>query len=296
MKVGFVILHYLTDEDTIECVNHIEKMYGASDAEIVIVDNFSNNGSIERVSEAVKKYPNCSIIYNSQNLGFAQGNNIGYKYIKKKYPEAFIIVLNNDTVIKQEEFIEKILNSYKKNSFYVLGPDIISLTDGGHQNPMNNGVISERENNRAIFRYRLLLLLSKLRIYDFIKRIYKNTDDNEKINTSKGKYEVIHKKALHGSCLVFSPLFVQKNKYPFNPGTFLYMEEIFLALLCRNNNYKMVYDPDIQIYHKEDSSTNKSVSSLKEKREFQFANLIHSRVVYKKALKSSKKRGKIRNE
>lgn len=285
MKVCFIILHYLTDEDTIECVNSIEKLSGAVNTEIVIVDNFSNNGSIERVCEAVSNLNNCHILYNSENLGFARGNNVGYIYVRENYSDSFVVMLNNDTVIKQNDFIDRILSSYKESPFYVLGPDIISLVDGGHQNPIKKGFVSEAEITKIIHRYAFLLVLSKLGVYDIIKGKYQNVKKRNKIDTDKGEYEEIHEKALHGSCLIFSPMFVENMELAFEPETFLYMEERILALVCKKNRYRMVYDPFIEIYHKEDSSTNKSVSSLKEKREFQFTNLINSGKVYRAKLK-----------
>ena len=63
------------------------------------------------------------------------------------------------------------------------------------------------------------------------------------------------------------------------------MEEMILARYCKEKNMKMVYDPTIEIFHKEDSSTNKKVTSNKEKREFVFKNLIKSCKIYKKVFK-----------
>ena len=47
MNYCFVILHYKTEKDTIECINSIKKLSG--NYSIVVVDNASNNGSIEAV-------------------------------------------------------------------------------------------------------------------------------------------------------------------------------------------------------------------------------------------------------
>ena len=45
MKTTFVILHYITIDNTLKCINSIEKMCGQSDNyNIVVVNNASPNG------------------------------------------------------------------------------------------------------------------------------------------------------------------------------------------------------------------------------------------------------------
>lgn len=280
MKVCFVILHYLTDEDTIECINSIKSL-DKENVQLIIVDNYSNNGSIEKVKTLTTNMDNCHIIYNQKNLGFAMGNNIGYSYARKNFPSSFVVILNNDTLIKQKDFIQRLINSYKNNKFYVLGPDIISLVDGGHQNPMSS-LLTVKDIRKEIYRYSLLLVLSRIGVYDFLKKHHNKEYVMKNINMNKGVYEIMVNRALHGSCLIFSPDFVNQVEQAFLPDTFLYMEEMILAKFCALNNMKVVYDPSLEIYHKEDSSTNKQVSSAKEKREFLFKNLIRSGKVYKR--------------
>lgn len=58
--------------------------------EIIIVDNGSNDGSAELISN---QYPSIRLIRLDTNLGFDMGNIIGYRASKGKY----IVLLNNDT-------------------------------------------------------------------------------------------------------------------------------------------------------------------------------------------------------
>lgn len=275
MNICFLILHYLTDIDTIECVQSIENLDGADKANIVIVDNFSNNGSIEKVESAVNKFDNCKILYSNKNLGFAKGNNIGYSYIKKKFSNPFVVVLNNDTVIKQKDFITKITCIYNKTPYAVLGPDIISLADGGHQNPLGK-IPSKKKIKKDINRYKLLLAMSKLGVYTLLQKRFGANRKGRAINFEKPQSEEITDRALHGSCLIFSPDFTSVMNEAFCPDTFLYKEEYILARRCTKKRLKMLFEPSIEIFHKEDSSTNRVVNTAKSKREFLFKNLIKS--------------------
>ena len=89
MNFCFVILHYRTADDTIECIESIEKLNGVFN--IVIVDNASNNGSIEEVEKLVGNRQNIYIIKNIMifrvfifNLKLKYGKHHSYIYISIK--------------------------------------------------------------------------------------------------------------------------------------------------------------------------------------------------------------------
>lgn len=94
IDIGYVILYYLTDKDTVECVESIEKYSLDNKYKIVIVDNYSNNGSLERVKDKFSGYSNVHIVESKKNLGFAKGNNLGIEYLKQYYDVDFICLLN----------------------------------------------------------------------------------------------------------------------------------------------------------------------------------------------------------
>lgn len=278
MEFCFIILHYLTAKDTIECIDSIRKIHRGKEAQIIIVDNHSNNGSIEKVEEFIGNDSNYTVLKNAENVGFARGNNVGYRFVKQNFGTPMVIILNNDTIIRQTDFLDKIEAAYAENHFAVLGPDIISLIDGGHQNPI--GRIPNRSSvKKQILKYRILLTLSRLGLYSTLQKRFGRSDAEKKLQTSKPQSKVLSNQALHGSCLVFSPIFCKAMDEAFCADTFLYKEEFILAKRCEEKNLKMVFDSEIEIYHKEDSATNMIVSSTKEKREFLFANLVQSNTV-----------------
>ena len=278
MNVGFVILHYLTDNDTIECINSIfEKCDNRINYNIDVVDNFSNNGSIEKVEEYFKDNKKIHIIKNEKNLGFARGNNVGYRYCREELKCDYIMILNNDILIDSDNLFEKIEKNYNKYNCAVIGPDIVSMVDGGHQNPIESDNYNRLNIIYTIIRYIMLYILSIMHLYDILKR-NKDKDETKKKSINKLK-EIIEGKQLHGAFLIFTPKFITKMEEAFFPKTFLYLEENILYKKCLNNNLKTLYDPNIKVYHKEDSSTNFLCINNKKKREFVFKNLIKSHIV-----------------
>lgn len=277
-KFSFVVLHYKSYKDTIECVNSILDLY--SEVNVVIVDNASGDGTVEKLIKKYKSKENIYIIKNNRNLGFAEGNNVGYTYAREVLLSEFILVCNNDLIFSQEDYLVKIKKIYNETGAYIIGPDIESLSDGQHQNPMSPTTTNPYRINREILRYKLLLFLSKLNIYDFLK---KNDFHNVQLQQNRIVHnELKENEVLHGSMLIFTPRYVKKEENAFRLGTFLYMEEDILYAYARSKNYKTLYAPNLHVYHKEDSSTNKQYRTSKEKREFIFRNMIKSLKVYKK--------------
>ena len=287
MVFSFVILHYKTYEDTIKCIQSIFNLDVPSDIEtnVVIVDNASNDGSIEKVRDFLAGRSNIHIIENKLNLGFAKGNNVGYEYARNSLNSDFIVIMNNDIVVDSTDFVPRTVNIYKQDRYHLLGPDIVSLADGGHQNPTETTSTNRSFLKKEIVRYSFLLLLNRLGIYDSLKGIVSKNNDG----AIESKYESESKVTncqLHGSFIVFSPLYIQDEKYAFYPETFLYGEEAILYQHCMKKKYLTEYVSDIRVFHKEDSSTSYITKTPREKRNFVFSNIVKSRKIYLNYLKN----------
>ena len=78
MKHCFVILHFKKEslKETISCVNKILTFDRNILGKIVVVENGSNDGSYEHLKEVFTS-EDVVIVPSKQNLGFANGNNLG---------------------------------------------------------------------------------------------------------------------------------------------------------------------------------------------------------------------------
>lgn len=284
MKYGFVILHYLTDTDTLECIDSILERFHDADYEIVVVDNHSGNGSIERIREKTESYQKIHILYNEENLGFARGNNVGYVYCKKTLNCDFIFVLNNDIVLNTDNLLVYAEEDWKQRDAAVIGPDIESLADRGHQNPMGKGNITKSAVRKSILRYQLLLLLNKIGLYDLILRFKKSTSDSTP-NVKTRVERMLTGYQLHGAFMIFTPIFVKEMDEAFCDETFMYMEESILFQICKQRGFKTIYDPRMVVCHKEDSATDALNIKNRDKRTFVFSNIIKSSRILLKYLR-----------
>lgn len=277
MDIVFVILHYKTHEDTIQCVESIENKIDTDDYKIIIVDNASNNGSNEELIQHYKMHDRIIIIHNNNNLGMARGLNVGIRYALEHLNPRFIAAINNDTSLLDSDFYKVLNRKYEQYHFAVLGPMIITRDGYCNVNPIRNTVRERDEIKISIARYQKLIRLCNLNLiglYNLLSSIKKKKATDK---TSHLEDRVDFK--LHGSFWVFSSTYFEHFD-GLDDSTFLYGEEDILYLHIIKNGLHTLYTPDIKIFHKEDSSTNKVYATKKEKVKFVSENAIKSLNIY----------------
>ena len=258
MNVSFVILHYLAYEETKNCVESILQLRSdSSSVNIVIVDNNSANGSYEELKSNII-YPNIHYIHNNKNLGFAAGMNVGYRYARNEIKSNVIILMNNDLVIKQSDFIE-MLGKVVESGYDVIGPDIIAGKDRKHVNPQtpeSNYAIAYLRYGFIRTYYTVISSAIGLKLYDTLKKKIKTNTSTRNIKSaalSSSEHEDVQ---LHGACLIFANKFVQMQEECLDGRTFLYHEEDLLFQLCMRKHYRISYTPKLKVYHEGGVSTN----------------------------------------
>lgn len=227
-RVAIVILNYLNYQDTIECIDSIRKL-NYTLCGIVIVDNGSTNESCVKIKEKIREMKNAFLVEAKRNVGYAKGNNIGIKYARKKLDAEFVLVVNNDTVFIQPDYIERLLLEYQEN-IAVIGSQI-ELKDG-----IQLPCLGSYGFKNCVFQY--LNMVSAQRGSCFNFEIDENTNDY----------------MLHGAALLFTPEFF-KWYSGFYPRTFLYGEENILYFMCKFKGLRQKYVSNAKIYHKEDKSS-----------------------------------------
>ena len=96
-SVTIIILNWNGFSDTVACLESLRSLdYG--NCKTVLVDNGSENNEGKRIAEA---FPEVHLISNSQNRGFAGGNNDGIKWALARGCD-FIVNLNNDCLVEPD--------------------------------------------------------------------------------------------------------------------------------------------------------------------------------------------------
>ena len=266
---GYVILHYQSIEITKKCVDKL--LMFSKNNPIIIVDNCSPNGSGKQLEKMYSKCINITVIINEENQGFAKGNNLGYQYIKRKYSLNYVVVMNNDIMIEDNDFAVIIEQFMEKNEVDVCGPDMVTLK-GNHQNPLQLKPYTSKYLQRRVRADKIKVLLLRTRLF---WKLYENYKKTNKIPI-RTKQPTVFDCILHGSCIIYGPEYIKREQNAFLPITYMYNEEAILYDYLVLKGYKTGYCSDVTILHMEGVSTSERIENKKKKVMFRFKNNIKS--------------------
>ncbi|MFT8900637.1 glycosyltransferase family 2 protein [Liquorilactobacillus nagelii] len=282
-KFGIVILNYVDYQVTLNCVNSFKKQIKVNELiKIVIVDNGSRNKSFEILNKSFKKDPNVFVIETKKNLGFANGNNYGYYFLRKNFNPDFYIFSNSDVILNQSGLFEWIEKEWNTQHFGVLGPCIYSLNEKYFQSPFGNLTANYKKLN--LIKFGLLISYFKIKLKIIFKVDFQRKAREKK---SESKYYQVanNEKTLHGSFQIFSGMYFKFYDEPYYKETFMYLEENILKYRCDVANLKMRYSPEYKITHLQAASTSKITSDELKRKLFKIKNMIVSLEQYIKLIK-----------
>lgn len=124
-KIGIVVLNLNRKQDTLECLESVERL-DYPDALTIVVDNGSSDGSVVAIR---KRFPAVEVIETGKNLGYAGGNNPGIKHSLEKGAE-YILLLNNDVIVDSQ-----VLNAFVAASELYPSAGIMGATNYYYSTP-----------------------------------------------------------------------------------------------------------------------------------------------------------------
>lgn len=132
-QIAAVVLNWNGKDDTLSCLHSLRRQLDVK-VEMIVVDNGSSDDSVFAVRN---KCPYVRVIENGENLGYAEGNNVGIKYALDQGFQ-YIMVINNDTILAPQ-CISRLLKDLQLHpdaaaavpkSFYFEAPDTIYFAGG----------------------------------------------------------------------------------------------------------------------------------------------------------------------
>lgn len=97
MQLSVIIVNYNVKYFLEQCLHSVIKASGNIEAEIIVVDNASTDGSEAYLPQ---RFPSVQFIWNETNAGFGKASNQG----SKKATGAFLLFLNPDTLVPEDCF------------------------------------------------------------------------------------------------------------------------------------------------------------------------------------------------
>lgn len=216
-KVAIILVNYNGKKYLPDCLASLKNLnYPKENYKIFFIDNGSTDDSLEY---AKNNYNNFEYIINQNNLGFAEGNNIG---IKKAIELGFdyVYLINQDTTSEPDLF-KKLLN------------------------------VLQSDDNIAAVQPRLMLWPEKDKVNSLGNSIHYLG-----FGFSSGGYQKftgdleVKEIAYPSGAAVLIKTEVLKKIGLFDPKLFAYHEDLDLGWRMRLAGYKIMLAPDAVVYHK----------------------------------------------
>lgn len=263
MDVSIIIVNYHSADLVVECINSIYQKTENIIYEIIVVDNASEDDSVEKLSLI---YGNkIKLIVSEENLGFGKANNLGARYAKGKY----LFMLNPDTILVNNAI--KILYDYleKNPKIGIAGGNLYmpEMTASPSYCLQFDTVEEEKKNASWIY-------LIKKKFQDKLALQGKVRPFETTFNYSNEVKEVAY---IFGADIMISKCLFDSIK-GFDPDFFMYAEEEELSWRVTKKGYQIVNVPQAKIIHLE-GATSKKRNDFSEK---QFKMRMHGTLTYYK--------------
>jgi GT2 family glycosyltransferase len=223
-KVYIIILNFNSYEDTIECIRSLENI-SYSNYEIIIVDNNSKDNSVQEIN---KNCPNYKLLVSKENLGYANGNNMGIKFALEQGAE-YVCILNNDVIV-EPNFLESIIETFNTDdTIGMVGPCVCEYSDRNVIQAM--GAYINLYRGLAMGQY---------------ERQHYNQIEKKRIDVDY----------IGGACFIVKAKVIRDiGLIPEN--YFLFYEETEFCLRARKFGYKLICIHDSKVYHKRSATISK---------------------------------------
>lgn len=245
-RVGIVILNYKTYNDTIRLVHDLLSFKMKKELQIMVVDNLSPNESFEVLKRELGDSENVDVIQSGENGGYAKGNNVGLRTLKKYNPD-YALILNND-VYFSEKTLQNCIDLYAK------------LPDIGQLSPLQqlpDGKIAK---------------LGTLKCNNFLQDvlchfwIYSKFCKGNISYTSNTSVNNLRKVDIIPGCFVFINYKLFESVGFYDEDTFLFCEERLLYKKLKNNGYNNYLITDDGYIHDHSLTIRNEVDSIRQRK------------------------------
>lgn len=220
--VSIIVVNYNTSNEVLEMLASLDQATYPN-YEVILVDNASPNDDLSLIEE---KHPSVQLIKSSKNLGFAGANNLGIDVAKGVY----CLFLNPDTCVTPL-FLEPLVETLEQNA--------------------NIGLVSPKikyYDTPDLIQYAGTSRMSKytMRSNSFSKKKEDNPENSTAKLTGYG----------HGAAMLLPKVVIDKVG-KMNESYFLYYEEIDWCERIHYQGYKVYYQANSVVFHKESASIQK---------------------------------------
>ncbi len=235
MDLSIIIVNYNVKEFLQNLIHSIEKASSTITKEIIIIDNASDDGSVDFIKE---KFPYVKLNANQNNLGFGKANNIGLKEVRGKY----ILLINPDTIVAEDTF-EKMIRFFENNPDAGLAGCKILNPDGTLQLACRRSFPGPWTSFTKVTG--LSTFFNKSKIFARYNLTYLDENQTYEVDAISGSFMMMRRK-------------VYDKVGGFDEQFFMYGEDLDFCYRVQKAGFKVYYVHSTQIIHYKGESTKRS--------------------------------------
>jgi GT2 family glycosyltransferase len=213
--VSVIVVNYNGKEFLTQCLLTLSKT-NYPNYQIVVVDNASTDGSLTEIRNSFGSDPRMKVVENSENVGHAEGCNIGAKNTEGKY----LVFLDSDTEFKAENWLWELVK-------FMENDDSVGLAQA-------KLVLAEDKNCLDYVCVDVDALGTWAANY------------GSKAENLKESFEILAASA--GCCIIRREIFDQAGG--FDPNYFIYDDDTDLSLRVRLLGHRILYVPSAVVIHR----------------------------------------------
>jgi len=216
-SVAVIILNWNRKGDTLACLESLSRV-DYSGIEMILVDNGSSDGSAGAVRAA---FPAVAVLETGENLGFAEGNNVGLRYALSGGAD-YVLLLNNDTEV---------------------APDLVAVMVDAVEHAPRAGVAGP-----TIYYHDLpSTIWSAGGIIDWRRGDSRLIGVGE---VDEGQYAVVRDVDFVTGCALLAQRRVFEQVGLLDPRFFMYYEETEWCARATRAGYRILHIPQAHVWHK----------------------------------------------
>jgi GT2 family glycosyltransferase len=236
--LSIIVISYNTRELLPKCFEYLRTAANGLTIEIFLVDNGSNDGSVELVRS---EYPEIRLISSKVNLGFAAANNRALKEAKGRY----FVLLNSDAFLRPDSLILAISHMERNPRVGLGGARLVGPEEEWQPSARRFPSLL----NDFLTLSGLSTRFSHSRFFGRVDRTWADPSAPARVDWVPGAFSIINPNTLAISGL-------------FDENYFLYYEEVDLCRRIKQAGFDVMYWPDIVVVHLGGESSKKVPADL----------------------------------
>lgn len=241
MKVFIIILNFNGREFILQCLDSVKKLRtDGCGLETLVVDNVSTDDSFELIKQ---NYPDLRLLVNKENLGFAEGNNVGIRDALKNGAD-FVLILNPDTIVDKDLVVQLISAiggsatggkvASLNNQIGIVGPKIYFAP----------GYEFHKVRYKPEERGKVIWYAGGIVDWKNVLASHRGVDE-----VDQGQYNQAKKTDFVSGCAMMVKREVFEKIGLFDPKYFLYWEDNDFCQRARKAGFGIFYTPGAKMFH-----------------------------------------------